>query len=356
MDLPRNIGINSGYLRLQKIVNGKTYRLQTKLKPTQSGITAALAIRDDWLEAVRYGDNRPKTIQENHTFAECAELYLNKLLKEGRQRATLQGYQSSINNAWRSLHNESINLITSNDLITLDESFNHGSKRTRKNNLTALRGVFTYASSRGWIELDPANALKNAKTDRSDPDPYSQTETDLLLSHTDLGPYKDYFRLAFGTGARTGELLALTWDDWNGESLWISKSIVRGKLQQRTKTNKSRRVVVSKQLTTYLQQMPRPIHGGCIVSGSTKPITNAKPIVKEFKKAHEASGVRFRTGPYPWRHTYISSMLSIGIDLYMVAENVGDRQDTIETFYKKYLPIRDKVKIMHDAWELLEKR
>ena len=74
MDLPRNIGINSGYLRLQKIVDGKTYRLQTKLKPTQSGITAALAIRDDWLEAVKYGDNRPKTIQENHTFAECAEL------------------------------------------------------------------------------------------------------------------------------------------------------------------------------------------------------------------------------------------------------------------------------------------
>ena len=49
-------------------------------------------------------------------------------------------------------------------------------------------------------------------------------------------------------------------------------------------------------------------------------------------------------------------MLSIGVDPFLVASNVGDRVDTILTYYAKYLPIRNEVEIMHDAWDRLEKR
>ena len=112
-------------------------------------------------------------------------------------------------------------------------------------------------------------------------------------------------------------------------------------------------MLLGEDLEKYLKDMPRPIRGGYIISGSENPITNPKPIVNAFRKAHEASGVRWRTGPYPWRHTYISSMLSIGMEPQLVADNVGDLLSTIYDFYYKYLPQKDDVEIMRAAWRKL---
>jgi integrase len=355
MDLPRNIALHGGTLRFQKTYKGKVYFKQTEFKPTHSGITAAKTEKDLWIEEIKYGASTPKNAvnKNSRTFFQCAELNLKKQLKLGRQITTLRGYQDALSVSWGQLFDIPIDQITRDQLIELDDAIEFNSQRTRKNHLTALRGVFTYAMSRGWIESDPSNALKNGDVKRTDPSPYTNAERDLILAELDSGPFKDYFRIAFGTGARTGELLALLWDDFDGHSLWIGKSIVRGKLQQRTKTDKSRRVVLGEDLASYLSKKPRPIRGGYIITGSQNPITNPKPIVAEFKRAHKAAGVTWKNGPYPWRHTYISSMLSIGVDPFLIAEYVGDRVDTILTYYAKYLPRKDEVAIMNAAWRKL---
>ena len=232
MDLPRNIYLHYGKLRIQISYNGKTTRETTEFEPTKSGIASAISRRNELIEQIKFGNIQQHTKSRTiKTFVKCAELHLQKQLKLGRQATTLTGYQDALSVSWSQLFDIPIDQITRDQLIELDDAIEFNSQRTRKNHLTALRGVFTYAMSRGWIESDPSNALKNGDVKRTDPNPYTNAERDLILAETDSGPFKDYFRIAFGTGARTGELLALLWDDFDGHSLWIGKSIVRGKLQ-----------------------------------------------------------------------------------------------------------------------------
>ncbi len=355
MDLPKHIQYHYGSLRIDFVFKGKRIRETTTFQATKSGIEAAIQRRNELYEEAKFGQSKASVKQktETKTFLECSKLHLRDLLKKGRQESTVEGYQNALSSTWSVFFDRPINSITRNELIDLDDSMQFESETTRKNHLTALRGVFRYAQSRAYIESNPAEALKNGITTRKEPEPYTQEQVKLLLAETDLGPFKDYFRIAFGTGMRTGELLALKWSDFDGQSFWVKSSIVRGKAKERTKTNKNRKVLLGEDLEKYLKNMPRPIRGGYIISGSENPITNPKPIVNAFRKAHEASGVRWRTGPYPWRHTYISSMLSIGMEPQLVADNVGDLLSTIYDFYYKYLPQKDDVEIMRAAWRKL---
>ncbi len=350
MDLPKNIDEHRGRLRIRVYVNGKNHQETTPFKATKSGIASAVARRNQLVEELSQAQ-KTKT-KRDRLFIDVADEALKERLRVGRQHSTVAGYEDSIRSFWTPLHDKLIHAIDRDELIDIDNQLKL-EPNTRNNHLTALRCVFTYALTRNWIDADPTVVLKNSAGKSKEIDPYTPDEVKALFEQTDAGQFETFFRLAFGTGARTGELLALTWEDWDGEGLWINKSFVRDFLHHRTKTGKPRRVILSPDMTRHLGNLPRPIKGGYIVSGSEKPFTNGKPMTAEFKRAHHVSGVRWRTGPYPWRHTYVSQMLSIGVDPFRVANNVGDRVDTIQTFYAKYLPIENEVKIMHDAWRKL---
>ncbi len=60
-------------------------------------------------------------------------------------------------------------------------------------------------------------------------------------------------------------------------------------------------------------------------------------LMKHWKRAHEITEVRRRLGPYPWRSTYISLMLSAGINEYDVARYVGNSPDVIRKSYHKHI-------------------
>lgn len=350
MDLPRNIDVHRGRLRIRIQVGGKSYTESTPFQATKTGIEAAAARRDQLIrELAKDHKNRAKS---NRSFIDVAEDALMERLRVGRQRSTIAGYEDSIRSFWAALHDIPINNIERDDLIDIDNQLKL-EPNTRNNHLTALRCVFTYALTRNWIDADPTVVLKNSTSKPKAIDPYTPDEVKALFEQTDAGQFETFFRLAFGTGARTGELLALTWEDWDGEGLWINKSFVRDFLHHRTKTGNPRRVILSPDMTKHLSKLPRPIKGGYIASGSEKPYTNGKPMTAEFKRAHHVSKVRWRTGPYPWRHTYVSQMLSIGVDPFRVANNVGDRVDTIQTYYARFLPIENEVEIMHEAWRKL---
>ena len=67
-----------------------------------------------------------------------------------------------------------------------------------------------------------------------------------------------------GTGMRTGELLAVTWEDFDGTRLDVNKAIVRGQIKS-TKTVDTRSVLLLPELVKRLDALPRPINGGEII-------------------------------------------------------------------------------------------
>lgn len=265
-------------------------------------------------------------------------MYLDSLDVE---LSTRNSYRDSLDIHWAALLGRDLAGITAQELIALDDAKQWPSKKTRKNALTPLRGVFSYGVSRGWITANPAAALKAGKVRRPEPDPYTAGEAEKLLAWLDDTLAGPYYRVAFGTGMRTGELLSLTWDDYDGEALYVARARVRGRLKG-TKTDKPRRVLLLPHVRAEIEKLPRPIRGGAIFQNQYgRPYQSGYHLNKWFRKAHTATGVRYREQPYPWRHTYASLALSSGVKPILVATQLGHRMDVLLSVYGKYLPRDD---------------
>lgn len=333
MDYPRGIRAMRGKLQIRYTVDGQRYAETLDLAPTRSGIADAVRIRKERIVARQFGApiaDRP--------FEELAQTYLNSLTVA---LSTRNGYRDSLNIYWSGLAGRDISSITAADLISIDDAIEWPSVKTRANALIPLRKAFDFAVSRGWVRENPARALRQGKRSGGHPDPYTVIERDTLLGWLDGTLAGPYFRLAFATGARTGELIALTWEDWDGESLYISRARVRRQIKG-TKTNQPRRVLLLPEARGILNAMPRPIRGGVIFANQYgRPYQSAYHLNRWFRRAHEATGVRYRTGPYPWRHTYASLALSSGVRPSLVAAQLGHRVDVLLTVYGRYVPRQD---------------
>lgn len=324
-----------GKLQIRYTVDGERFEETLDLPDTRSGVADAVRIRKARIEARIYGTS----IQERD-FWEVAQAYLTNL-KEEVELATYNGYRDSLNNYWKPLAGKDMATLTTAHVIALDDSIEWQHPKTRANALTPLRGTFEYARSRGWIQHNPAEALKGKKS-KGDPDPYTEEERDLLLTHLDSTLAGEYYRIAFGTGARTSELLALTWAAYDGSSLYIDRARVRGRDKGTKTENSRRRVLLHPEIVEVLNGMVRPIQGGHIICNQYgRPYQSGYHLNKWFRKAHKATGVRYRTGPNPWRHTYASIALSDGVKPMLVARQLGDRLDTVLSRYAKYVPRED---------------
>lgn len=333
MDYPRGIRPMRGKIQIRYSVGGERYEETLDIRPTRSGIADAVRIRKERIAARRYG--APVV---SYSFKEVAQMYLDGLEVE---HSTRNSYRDALNIHWAPLGSRDIAEITAQELIALDDAKAWSTRKTRKNALTPLRGVFNFAIARGWILANPAMALKAGKTKKAEPDPYTIDERDRILEWLDGTLAGPYYRIAFGTGMRTGELLSLTWEDFDGQSLHVARSRVRGRLKG-TKTDKPRRVLLLPEVRTVLESMVRPIHGGPIFRNQYgRPYQSGYHLNRWFRRAHDETGIRYRESPYPWRHTYASLALSSGVKPILVATQLGHRLDVLLGVYGKYLPRDD---------------
>ncbi len=333
MDYPRGIRPMRGRLQIRYTVDGRRYEETLDLPATRTGIAEAARIRKERISGRRFG-----AAVVSMPFETLAQEYLDKADIE---LSTRNAYRDSLNIYWAGLAGRDVGAITAADLIALDDAMAWPSAKTRNNALVPLRQVLRHAVARGYARTNPADALRSAKRKRPDPDPYSAAERDALLDALDATLAGPFYRVAFGTGARTGELLALRWEDFDGQALYIRQARVRGSLKG-TKTDKPRRVLLMPQTIAVLRALPRPIRGGFIfVNQYGRPYQSGYHLNRWFRAAHKTAGVRLREGPYPWRHCYASIALSAGVRPALIAAQLGHRLDVLLTTYGKYLPRED---------------
>jgi integrase len=339
MDLPKGIRRRADKLQI-RYTNADGVRCEETLdiRPTKSGIADALKILKQRKLAAAYGE----TLAERR-FDEVAQEWLDRLKVKS---STRRSYRDALNLYWAGLGGRYLSTITARQLIALDDSIAWPSEKTRFNSLIPLRQLFKYAFSRGYLENNPAAGLIGKRAaGKPRPDPYTREERDQLLSwleqHADNGFVYVYFHLAFYTGMRTGELLALTWEDFTGTALLVNKACVRYEITT-TKTGEARRVVLLPETIRLLKSLPRPLRGGAIVrNGWGLPYKKGYHLNKVLAAAHEATGVRRRTGPYPWRHTYASIALSSGVRPALIAAQLGHSVQILMDVYAEYIPAED---------------
>jgi integrase len=141
----------------------------------------------------------------------------------------------------------------------------------------------------------------------------------------------------FETGARTGELIALRWSQVTGDALHIDASVYRGQ-RGTTKTHQARDVLLTSAARVVLKAHTESRFKGDTVflNQYGQPYHNDRGLTFAFKLACRVSQVRYRR-PYNCRHTFATRAIMAGCSPAWVAQQMGDRLETVLRHYARWL-------------------
>lgn len=286
-------------------------------------------------------------------FEDYASLYLQSA---SLAYSTRLSYATSLEIYWTPhLGKRKIKDVRYSELLLIDQRNNWPSPKTRKNALVPLRGVFAvaYLDQQLPEQSSPAHQIKLGKHQKSRPDPFSKEERDRIMDWMRNKPQGLYFRTAFATGMRSGELIALEWSQFDGESLRVHRSRVRGR-NKGTKTATERNVYLPAWLCQELEHRCKQSTNGAIFLNQYKrPYQKPDKLNQVFRKCLKALDIRARTGPYPWRHTYASVGITEGAEPAFLARQLGHSLDTFYRTYAQWISQdRDRIQrqIMDRSW------
>lgn len=183
---------------------------------------------------------------------------------------------------------------------------------------------------------------------------WTYEEFNKFINVVDDKLYYTIFNLLYYTGLRSGEMIALTWEDinFNKKQIRVNKTftnkVLDGTYKITTpKTNNSIRYVdIDNNLLQLLKrhkEEEKKIYGfneEMFVFGNAKyisPTTLKRYLYKYIEKAKVK-----KITPHGFRHSHISLLINLGCDSRDVAERVGDTIQMVEKTYYHMFPTKKK--------------
>ncbi|WP_066155529.1 tyrosine-type recombinase/integrase [Aliarcobacter cryaerophilus] len=211
---------------------------------------------------------------------------------------------------------------------------------------TCVTGIlipaFENAIIEGYIQTTPF--IVKFPTLKSDYEmkPFTLQEIDLILTYKE-NPYKQFLGVAFFTGARTGEILALEWKDidFENKTITINKTRTLG-ITKIPKTKSSIRVIDMLPQCEFFLREQRKITGlsqNVFLRASGKIFSHSGDLAKGWHKLLKSLNLEKRS-IYQTRHTFASNMLSNKEEPLWVSQMLGHKNlnITLEK-YTKYLKV-----------------
>lgn len=216
--------------------------------------------------------------------------------------------------------------------------------KSLNNILIPLRAVFADAFQGAIIDRNPLDRVRAFPVHRREPMPLSAAEVRKVLRALNRSnkEMRLYFQLAFATGLRTSELLALEWGNIDLEQgkIFVSTAWVRGQLKG-PKTAAGRRAVdINKLARMALIELRKKHSEGRLFLNprNSKPWTNEQVIRKSYWYPALAIAGVTRRNPYQTRHTFASHLLSCGANPMYVAMQMGHADwGMIRRVYGRYI-------------------
>jgi integrase len=212
---------------------------------------------------------------------------------------------------------------------------------------TTLRAALNDALDMDLILANPATRVKKPKATSKEMQPLDLDQARALLAAAGSDRLFAYYAVALDTGARPGELFALSWPDLDLEArtVFIHRSLeeISGKHRlKETKTPKSRRKLILARSTvaalrSHRLRMEEEGHAGeghpvfCDTRGGYLRQSNLRrsSFLKILKRA-KLPQVR----PYDLRHTCATLLLLKGANVKLVSERLG--HESVEITLKHY--------------------
>lgn len=211
---------------------------------------------------------------------------------------------------------------------------------------TTLSAIFNHAIKFNGLTNNPARVAGNfeIKTNKRI-NFWEFEEFKKFIEVVEDQLYKAFFLTLYYSGARKGELLALTWEDVNFEesTINIDKTDYKGEITD-PKTDASNRIIL---LPNFVMDHLRilkeasekdvPVKEEYVVFGSFHKSISTTTLDRRYANYIEQSGVK-RIVIHEFRHSHASYLINKGVSPLIVAQRLGhsDVATTLNTYSHLY--------------------
>lgn len=368
MGLPAGVEFHRSAIRIRFIWNGERRTETLPYPQTAKGIKAAADLRAQVkslikhgvLDEQRYAELFPKSTYIDRaaeiTFGEYAQSWLDCLEVVNDTRSN---YKGLLNRYWMpKLATRPIKGISTLDLRRVVSGTAWKSSTVKRAAIAIAKRMFKQAVFDEAVDRSPAEAIQLPQKNRKAVEPFSVEEAEVLLEwmRSNLSRcnqiYTAFFEFAFFTGMRTGEIMALRWDeiDLEKKTAFICRIVVEKQVIERTKTKYTRTVMLNARALEALSkareiaedratQKRRVSTSSPYVfqpSGSSPHMLSPDTPGAHFIQALKGTGIPARP-QYNCRHTYATMCLMAGMNPAFIAGQLGHSVQVLLSTYAKWL-------------------
>lgn len=346
-----------GIVYVHGTVNGQRYRLSTEKQATAANLKW---VENNWRKVL---ESLISQLQEDEkSSTPTVEEYGYKSLesnnrRELQKRAYKADFEKRIVPVFGSIP---IDKIVPSDLRTWQtRMLDTGLSGSRVHNIrTVFRGILKDAVSDKIISENPFDSVDGVSKGSPEIKPFLMKEIKEIIANAD-GFFKFMVTVAFFTGMRTGELIALEWGDVN----FVSKTIhirraTRGGITDKPKTQCSIREI---EMLPIVEEALREQYKSTglrgkevFVSSRGSGFRSSKSVTKNYWHPLLKRSLLDARDFYNTRHSFASLMLSNGEDVLWIADMMGhkDSSVTLQKYakYRKDTSIR-RATFVEDAFD-----
>jgi len=332
-----------GKLYVQFEANGKKYQRSTKLDDTpQNRALVKKEVVPKLQQKILSGEFAQQQ-KKIYVFKEFA-------IKYKKSKDTLKTYRHLRgivdNKLLPFFGNKEVDKITRGEIKEFTDNLleNLTPKRTRMI-LNTLKAILDIAVDYEHILTNPADNIKLPKHKPMKMQPFTPDEVHILLTHSN-GWFQNMIALALYTGMRQGEMIALTLNDIDFESMTINvdKRIAQGEIDTPKTESSIRKVPIFEPLVPYLKNQielcKKEMSFALFFNPNTKEsFYDSKKLSKYWYQLLDECGFEHRRF-YNTRHSFVTNMIRSGaVSILDVSQMVGHKtiEETIST-YTKFFP------------------
>lgn len=343
--MKKNIINRGGRLHIQTTYEGKRLRFSTKLKDTKENREYVLREYEKLIK-----DHLTPKQEVKPKAKENLEDFINKILE--RKKMTLKPRSIKFNTYLFQkindfLGHKEISRINYEDIENFYEFLlkQKLSKSTIQAIVSCLKEVLNFAIREEKIVKNVVFHKKLNNLEVRENKPFCLEEMRYLFTLAEKYPkfFSNYLKIAFFTGMRVGEILALKWEniDLKNSIIKVEGTIgLKGEIgTPKTKSSK-REVDVLPLLKQTLEEMEAQKQGKFIFVGDL--INLGHKIRLLWAKLLKEAGFEYRK-LYITRHTFASIMLNAGEEPLWVSSQLGHKNLAITyAVYTKYMKNQKK--------------